>query len=1263
MNKLPVIVMEKMYNSLRGLVEKHTDIPFNDILSILNDVCLGLQYLHNRNPPIVHRDLTPNNILLCYHLRAKITDLGVAKVMQVTDTKTLTQAPGTNDFMPPECLANKPVYGLPLDIFSFGGVTLYITTKEWPQPAPWVEFDPNTGGRIVLTELQRRQQYLDKMTGVHTNLKPLVMSCLDDNPKNRPSVANVLLDIKKAKHVYRQKLCSTIWATEVSHRSSACVISNTDRTNSSFNHNHNLEPRRTNIGLYKVSGPNQGKSHRAFVVGFHTPYISLAQHHNRQLFTLTVIKGAESGYALTLDPKERDIWLPDSSALNRSMRGDTVAVDLLGTRNNKGIVVANMSSSYNHPKEYFICHTDRNTYNLLVPIDKQYPKIDSLQEVEVDGLSIFADRVCNSIACNIKFEDIGKNVYLVRLDLPWTVSHVCPKGVPVKYIKLEGDLTTFLKILKFNYIPSMPTNNGQFLPHIFNQVMQQFPRDWEIPVKEKRNRMIYKDVFTIDDEKTVVLDDALSLDEDKKNNCYIVNVHIADASYFVKPGSNLDRAASERGRTFYINYEEDGAMFMLPDNICMEHGSLLAGKERLAVTTQFVFSKKDFSLLSQLSDVEVHRSIVCSVCRLTKEDVGKCLLENSWDKPVNMSTEQFSKIKRDLYVLGEIANKLRKCQWPDSYLYEPDRDKQDKYSMAGSSLVEMFMCLCNTAIPAKLLKRDGRVGPVLVHEPIKHYKQHEWLARHHHLLDCCPILKRMISDEVLTSFNEEQQVGVTAQEDDPTHHTVQDELGATTESEPDKFMKVSTENWEKISRLASKHDSSDLATFLCSLQYFPELYVAHRQLCMSQSKSFYHVIDNANAAQSQKYKHSHFGTIYTHFTSPLRRYPDILVHRAVLGRKPSLPSMELIHKMNIHKWDEKEFSKQRNMLYLIDCCKRETGAVAMTAYVGNLTNKVVELHALPELQEIIPDRICEMKLSHLQTKCDADNKNLLKWEVEIIPPPSDRSSKKEQNIKEDYDLVEIPLRTLGATIEALHKARFKEAAKKIKTHEIRFSRCRDVEQEVKQSCHKLTISKYIRKYSKLDIQLTSSQTKSYAVEPTVSLVHISQTFSCCLLHVKSPIQCYAPNISKFAVRWSPTARNMSDYVESWQSAVEAESITNSTTSSRIPLIIKDLRLKWISSNKAQFSVNSKYRVKYQRPFDYGDYVCIKYHNLLSNPKSQYFELDERKMITWVAHGRITSGDDDENVKIEFPENTILPETPLADKLCYLEVIPLQITFR
>ena len=207
-------------------MEIHTEIPCTNVVSILNDVCCGLQYMHSRNPPIVHRDLTPNNILLCFHLRAKITDLGVAKAMQTTDTKTLTQAPGTRDFMPPESLTNKPVYGLPLDIFSFGGVILYATTQQWPEPAPWIDFDPDTGGRIVLTELQRRQQYLDKMTGIYTDLKPLVVSCLDDNPVKRPSVAQVLLEIKKTKNAFHQNFFSTIWSAEVSDKQSTTQSQN-----------------------------------------------------------------------------------------------------------------------------------------------------------------------------------------------------------------------------------------------------------------------------------------------------------------------------------------------------------------------------------------------------------------------------------------------------------------------------------------------------------------------------------------------------------------------------------------------------------------------------------------------------------------------------------------------------------------------------------------------------------------------------------------------------------------------------------------------------------------------------------------------------------------------------------------------------------------------------------------------------------------------------------------------------------------------------
>ena len=62
---LPIMVMEKMSRSLRSLVERHEDVEIciHLKLSILHETSLGLRYLHiMQHPPIVHRDLTPNNI-------------------------------------------------------------------------------------------------------------------------------------------------------------------------------------------------------------------------------------------------------------------------------------------------------------------------------------------------------------------------------------------------------------------------------------------------------------------------------------------------------------------------------------------------------------------------------------------------------------------------------------------------------------------------------------------------------------------------------------------------------------------------------------------------------------------------------------------------------------------------------------------------------------------------------------------------------------------------------------------------------------------------------------------------------------------------------------------------------------------------------------------------------------------------------------------------------------------------------------------------
>jgi len=129
--KLPWIIMERMYIGLTGLLEKFPpeEISCFTKACILSDVSLGLQYFHGEN--VVHRDISSNNILLTKHLVAKISDLGVAKIINPNEPKTHT---GTYIFMPPEALSVNPQYGKLMDVSSLGCVMIHMLNHQWPIP-------------------------------------------------------------------------------------------------------------------------------------------------------------------------------------------------------------------------------------------------------------------------------------------------------------------------------------------------------------------------------------------------------------------------------------------------------------------------------------------------------------------------------------------------------------------------------------------------------------------------------------------------------------------------------------------------------------------------------------------------------------------------------------------------------------------------------------------------------------------------------------------------------------------------------------------------------------------------------------------------------------------------------------------------------------------------------------------------------------------------------------------------------------------------
>ena len=193
--RIPTIVMEKMDMSLRKLIEENA-VPLNSLLSVLHDVSVGVWYLHTRKPPIIHCDLTPNNILVnVSSMVAKIAGFGTASEGSTGDVRV----PGTPDFMPPEALVERPLYSLPLDIFGYGGVSLYAVVGEWPAPLQAVRSDRRI---VALSEVERRQQYLDKMIGEAEMLRPLVEECLDNDPERRPTIEIVSERIKEMREIY-----------------------------------------------------------------------------------------------------------------------------------------------------------------------------------------------------------------------------------------------------------------------------------------------------------------------------------------------------------------------------------------------------------------------------------------------------------------------------------------------------------------------------------------------------------------------------------------------------------------------------------------------------------------------------------------------------------------------------------------------------------------------------------------------------------------------------------------------------------------------------------------------------------------------------------------------------------------------------------------------------------------------------------------------------------------------------------------------------
>ena len=189
-SQLPMLVMEYLPFSLTQCLEREDveeGMPLQMKYSILLDVAKGLCYLHGKSPPIVHRDLTANNVLLTSSYTAKISDLGVSRLADTFRThEPLTTAPGNAIVMPPEAITDKPVYNHKLDVFTYGCLIIHILTREFPAPTDAYKRQVFLRQKKV-PECDRRLKYIQKIPK-ENEILPLAKQCLDDDPNSRPDM-------------------------------------------------------------------------------------------------------------------------------------------------------------------------------------------------------------------------------------------------------------------------------------------------------------------------------------------------------------------------------------------------------------------------------------------------------------------------------------------------------------------------------------------------------------------------------------------------------------------------------------------------------------------------------------------------------------------------------------------------------------------------------------------------------------------------------------------------------------------------------------------------------------------------------------------------------------------------------------------------------------------------------------------------------------------------------------------------------------------
>lgn len=381
-------------------------------------------------------------------------------------------------------------------------------------------------------------------------------------------------------------------------------------------------------------------------------------------------------------------------------------------------------------------------------------------------------------------KEIRKNYYLARVSS--VIGHKDDAGVDILTIAYKYEIYPDFSKSTLKEIEDIPT---------------------EVDPKELvgRKDLTEEIIFTIDGADTKDIDDAISLS--RKGSNYLLGVHIADVSHYVKEGSALNEDAMNRGTSSYL---ADTVIPMIPHKLSNGICSLNEGVIRL---TESCVMEIDHN--GSIVDFDIFESYIKSKKKMTYKEVNEVIMHDKVPK----GYEEFKDILKSM---NDLAHILRKKKEREGYIdFNLDEAKiicdengraceiQRRVQEDGERMIEQFMVAANETVATCISNME------------------------------LPFIYRV--------------------HDIPSEEKIQDFL---------KFVSVLGYQLNaKIKNITPKA----MQEILDQLRDKKEVEALSTTLLRSMKKAKYQRENIGHFGLASKY--------YTHFTSPIRRYPDLLVHR------------------------------------------------------------------------------------------------------------------------------------------------------------------------------------------------------------------------------------------------------------------------------------------------------------------------------------------------------------------------------------------------